>query len=183
MSDSTPSHHLAAVWFADLVGYTALSETNEGEAIRAVSRFQAIVRAVVQTHGGRVVKFLGDGALAEFPSTEKAVRSADTLRADLARVAEAEGLGVREMRIGVHVGDVAATEDGDLYGDGVNVASRIQAAAGRGGLARTFNIRPGGLSCGLASRGRHTRARRLTESYRRLAPARREARSGADLRP
>jgi TolB-like protein/class 3 adenylate cyclase/Flp pilus assembly protein TadD len=129
---SIPSHHLAAVWFADLVGYSALSETNEGEALRAVGRFQAIVRAIVQTHGGRVVKFLGDGALAEFPSTEQAVRSADTLRADLARVAEAEGLGVRELRIGVHVGDVAETGDGDLYGDGVNVASRIQAAADPG---------------------------------------------------
>jgi adenylate cyclase len=141
MSESTPSHHLAAVWFADLVGYTALSETNEGEAIRAVSRFQAVVRAVVQTHGGRVVKFLGDGALAEFPSTEQAVRSADTLRADLTRVADAEGLGVREMRIGVHVGDVAATEDGDLYGDGVNVASRIQAAADPGEVWVSEDVR------------------------------------------
>ena len=129
MSDATPSHHLAAVWFADLVGYSALSETNEAEALRAVRRFQAIVRAVVETHGGRVVKFLGDGALAEFPSTGQAVRSADALRSDFARVAEAEGLRANELRIGVHVGDVATSDDGDLYGDGVNVASRIQAAA------------------------------------------------------
>ena len=141
MSDATPSHHLAAVWFADLVGYTALSETNEGEAIRAVSRFQAIVRAVVETHGGRVVKFLGDGALAEFPSTEQAVRSADALRADFARVAEAEGLGARELRIGIHVGDVASTEDGDLYGDGVNVASRIQAVADPGEVWVSEDVR------------------------------------------
>jgi adenylate cyclase len=84
---STPSHHLAAVWFADLVGYSALSETNEGEALRAVERFQATVRAVVEPHGGRVVKFLGDGTLAEFPSTEQAVRSADALRAEFGRVA------------------------------------------------------------------------------------------------
>ena len=158
MSESTPSHHLAAVWFADLVGYTALSETNEGEAIRAVSRFQAIVRAVVQTHGGRVVKFLGDGALAEFPSTEQAVRSADALRADFARVGEAEGLGAKELRIGVHVGDVAATEDGDLYGDGVNVASRITAAADPGevwvseDVRRQLRQRP---ELRFASRGTH----------------------------
>jgi TolB-like protein/class 3 adenylate cyclase len=141
VSESTPSHHLAAVWFADLVGYSALSETDEGEALRAVARFQTVVRAVVETHGGRVVKFLGDGALAEFPSTEEAVRSADTLRADLARVAEAEGLGVSELRIGVHVGDVAATEDGDLYGDGVNVASRIQAAADPGEVWVSEDVR------------------------------------------
>jgi adenylate cyclase len=138
---SIPSHHLAAVWFADLVGYTALSETNEGEAIRAVSRFQAIVRAVVEPHGGRVVKFLGDGALAEFPSTEQAVRSADALRADYARVAEAEGLGAKELRIGVHVGDVATTEDGDVYGDGVNVASRITAATDPGEVWVSEDVR------------------------------------------
>jgi adenylate cyclase len=141
VSETTPTHHLAAVWFADLVGYTALSETNEGDAIRAVSRFQAIVRAVVETHGGRVVKFLGDGALAEFPSTEQAVRSADALRADFARVAEAEGLGARELRIGVHVGDVATTEDGDVYGDGVNVASRITAAADPGEVWVSEDVR------------------------------------------
>jgi len=141
VNETTPTHHLAAVWFADLVGYTALSETNEGDAIRAVSRFQAIVRAVVQTHGGRVVKFLGDGALAEFPSTEQAVRSADALRADFARVAEAEGLGARELRIGVHVGDVATTEDGDVYGDGVNVASRITAAADPGEVWVSEDVR------------------------------------------
>jgi TolB-like protein/class 3 adenylate cyclase/Tfp pilus assembly protein PilF len=138
---STPSHHLAAVWFADLVGYSTLSEANEGEAFRAVGRFQAVVRAVVQTYGGRVVKFLGDGALAEFASTEEAVRSADALRADFARVAEAEGLGTRELRIGVHVGDVTTTEDGDLYGDGVNVASRIQAAADPGEVWVSEDVR------------------------------------------
>jgi adenylate cyclase len=158
VSGATPSHHLAAVWFADLVGYTALSETNEGEAIRAVNRFQAVVRAVVQTHGGRVVKFLGDGALAEFSSTEQAVRSADALRADFARVGEAEGLGAKELRIGVHVGDVAATEDGDLYGDGVNVASRITAAADPGevwvseDVRRQLRQRP---ELRFASRGAH----------------------------
>ena len=141
MSESTPSHHLAAVWFADLVGYSALSERNEGEAIRTAARFHSVVRAVVETHGGRVVKFLGDGALAEFPSTEQAVRSADTLRTDLARVAEAEGLGMKELRIGVHVGDVAETGDGDLYGDGVNVASRIQAMADPGEIWVSEDVR------------------------------------------
>ena len=159
MTETSRTHHLAAVWFADLVGYTALSETNEDEALRAVTRFQSIVRAIVQTHGGRVVKFLGDGALAEFPSTEQAVRSADALRADFGRVVEAEGLGARELRISVHVGDVATTEDGDLYGDGVNVASRIQAAADPGevwvseDVRRQLRQRP---ELRFASRGEHT---------------------------
>jgi class 3 adenylate cyclase/TolB-like protein len=121
--------HLAAVWFADIVGYTTLSERNEGEAVRLARSFQRAAREVVERFGGRVVKFLGDGALAEFPSSEMAVRSAHALQAAVSREAERDGLSAPELRLGVHVGDVAATEDGDLYGDGVNVASRLQAAA------------------------------------------------------
>ena len=124
--------HLAAVWFADIVGYTTLSERNEGEAVRLARSFQRAVREVVEAFGGRVVKFLGDGALAEFPSSEMAVRSAHALSAAVAREAERDGQSAPEIRLGVHVGDVAATEDGDLYGDGVNVASRLQAAAAPG---------------------------------------------------
>jgi class 3 adenylate cyclase/tetratricopeptide (TPR) repeat protein len=121
--------HLAAVWFADIVGYTTLSERNEGEAVRVARSFQRAAREVVERFGGRVVKFLGDGALAEFPSSEMAVRSAHALTGAVSREAEGDGLAAPEIRLGVHVGDVAATEDGDLYGDGVNVASRLQAAA------------------------------------------------------
>ncbi|HET7691461.1 MAG TPA: adenylate/guanylate cyclase domain-containing protein [Gemmatimonadota bacterium] len=135
------SHHLAAVWFADVVGYTRLSEENEGEAVRLVHGFQRVAREVVARHGGRVVKFLGDGALAEFSSTDMAVRSAEALIRAFAASAEAEGLASDELRVGVHVGDVVATEDGDLYGDGVNVASRIQAAGDPGEVWVSEDVR------------------------------------------
>ncbi|HET6362124.1 MAG TPA: adenylate/guanylate cyclase domain-containing protein [Gemmatimonadota bacterium] len=135
------SHHLAAVWFADVVGYTRLSEENEGEAVRLVHGFQRIAREVVARHGGRVVKFLGDGALAEFPSTDMAVRSAEELLRAFASTAKSEGLASDALRIGVHVGDVVATEDGDLYGDGVNVASRIQAAGDPGEVWVSEDVR------------------------------------------
>ena len=135
------SHHLAAVWFADVVGYTRLSEENEGEAVRLVHGFQRVSREVVARHGGRVVKFLGDGALAEFSSTDMAVRSARSLIEAFAAAAEAEGLASDALRIGVHVGDVVATEDGDLYGDGVNVASRIQAAGDAGEVWVSEDVR------------------------------------------
>ncbi|MGH7567044.1 MAG: adenylate/guanylate cyclase domain-containing protein, partial [Gemmatimonadota bacterium] len=135
------SHHLAAVWFADVVGYTRLSEENEGEAVRLVHGFQQVAREVVARHGGRVVKFLGDGALAEFPSTDMAVRSAEALIRAFAASAEAEGLASNELRVGIHVGDVVATEDGDLYGDGVNVASRIQAAGDSGEVWVSEDVR------------------------------------------
>jgi len=135
------SHHLAAVWFADVVGYTRLSEENEGEAVRLVHGFQRVAREVVARYDGRVVKFLGDGALAEFSSTDMAVRSAEALIRAFAAAAAAEGLGSGELRVGVHVGDVVATEDGDVYGDGVNVASRIQAAGDPGEVWVSEDVR------------------------------------------
>ena len=126
---TTLHRHLAAVWFADIVGYTSMSETNEGEAVRLAHAFQRAARDVVSGFGGRVVKSLGDGALAEFPSTEMAVRSAHAMLTAFDRAAADEGLTTSGLRIGVHVGDIAVSDDGDLYGDGVNVASRLQSAA------------------------------------------------------
>jgi len=126
---STLHRHLAAVWFADIAGYTSLSEKNEGEAVRLAHAFQRAARAVADRFGGRIVKSMGDGALAEFSSTEMAARSAYALHGAFAAAAEEAGLEAGGLRVGVHVGDVAVTDDGDLYGDGVNVASRIQSAA------------------------------------------------------
>src|SRR5688572_7909001 len=122
---SSLHRHLAAVWFADIAGYTSLSEENEGEAVRLAHAFQRAARTVADRFSGRIVKSMGDGALAEFSSTEMAVRSAYALHRAFAGAASEAGLRVGGLRVGVHVGDVAATDDGDLYGDGVNVASRI----------------------------------------------------------
>ena len=125
----TLHRHLAAVWFADIAGYTSLSEEDEGEAVRLAHAFQRAARAVAERFEGRIVKSMGDGALAEFSSTEMAVRSAYALHGTFAGAASEAGLRVGGLRVGVHVGDIAVTDDGDLYGDGVNVASRLQSAA------------------------------------------------------
>lgn len=117
------------MWFADVVGYSRLMSENEGEAVAVVRLLQAVCREIVPAGGGRIIKFLGDGALAEFSSTDSAVRAAIAVRQAFAQRSEVARHGTRDLRIGVHVGDVVATEDGDLYGDGVNVASRLQAAA------------------------------------------------------
>jgi len=117
-----PQRHLAAVWFADIVGYTTLAARDEVSALEHVERLQAAAREVAAECGGRVVKCIGDAVLVEFPSTEAAVRSALRLRR---RFADHEGPPVR-LRIGVHVGDVVTAPDGDLYGDDVNVAARLQ---------------------------------------------------------
>ena len=120
---------LAAVWFADLVDYTTLAEKDEDAALELVEDLQSAARHLVEGHGGRVVKFVGDAVLAEFPSVGETLRSALALPIDLRQRREHRGRGPRPLRLGVHVGEVAATPDGDLLGEGVNLASRLQTAA------------------------------------------------------
>jgi class 3 adenylate cyclase len=122
-------YRLAAVWFADVVGYSDLAARNEPEALARVRAFQETVRTVVAAREGRVVKFLGDGALADFPNTVAAVEAALALPAAFRVRAGAPDAA---LRVGIHTGDVASTADGDLYGDGVNVAARLQAEADPG---------------------------------------------------
>jgi serine/threonine-protein kinase len=123
---TSPRRHLAAVWFADIVGYSRLAARDEPAALRGVEHLQTLAREAVAESGGRIVKGLGDAVLAEFTSTESAVRAALVLRERYTR--EASGVTSRRLRIGIHVGDVVGASDGDLYGDGVNVASRLQDA-------------------------------------------------------
>jgi class 3 adenylate cyclase/TolB-like protein len=128
-----PARHLAAVWFADIVGYTALSSRDEDAAIRLVALLEESARAEIERHGGTLVKSLGDGVLARFPSTASAIRSALSLRDAFHAAADSEGLPSR-LRIGVHVGDVVIGPTGDVFGDGVNVAARLHEEAPPGRL-------------------------------------------------
>ncbi len=116
---------LAAIWFADIVGYSELSHKDESRALEIIQLFQTMARRIVDQYGGNLVKFLGDGALAEFPSTEAAVRAACTLRTVFADQTVAKNLGDMSLHIGVHVGEIATSPDGDVYGDGVNATARI----------------------------------------------------------
>jgi TolB-like protein/Tfp pilus assembly protein PilF len=125
-------HRVSVVWFSDLVGWSSLTAENEDQAISLVRRFQAAVRAVVSEEQGRVVKFIGDAALVESPSAEAAVRAADELRG-LMQAGET-------IRTGVHLGDVAVAPDGDLYGDGVNTAQRIQTVAEPGQIVVSGDV-------------------------------------------
>lgn len=121
----TLHHRLAAVWFADIVEFTRQAAEDEERALRVVGSFQDAARDVARRHEGRIVKFIGDAALAEFGSTESAVRAALQLRAACAERASRAGVECPELRIAVHVGDVTTATDGDVYGDGVNVAARL----------------------------------------------------------
>lgn len=126
-----PAHptrrRLAAVWFADIVGFSSLSHVDEDSALRLVEILQALATRVTDRHRGRVVKFLGDAVLSEFKSTEAAVRSAVELLESYH--AEARSLGSDStLRIGVHLGEVVVAGE-DIYGDGVNTAARLQGTA------------------------------------------------------
>jgi adenylate cyclase len=131
MRKNSLPHHLAALWFADIAGYSSRVVEDERGALQLVEILQALSRSTVQRHEGRVVKFLGDAVLAEFPSTEMAVRAAAVLSKEYAKQSVKTGRA-HHLRIGVHLGDVAVDADGDLYGDGVNAAARIEAAVDPG---------------------------------------------------
>ena len=79
MRKNSLPHHLAALWFADIAGYSARVAEDEHGALQLVEILQALSRSTVQRYEGRVVKFFGDAVLAEFPSTEMAVRAAAVL--------------------------------------------------------------------------------------------------------
>jgi adenylate cyclase len=131
MAKTSLPHHLVALWFADIAGYSARVVEDERGALQLVEILQALSRSTVQRYEGRVVKFLGDAVLAEFPSTEMAVRAAAVLSKEYAEHSAKTGRA-HDLRIGVHLGDVAVDADGDLYGDGVNAAARIEAAVNPG---------------------------------------------------
>src|SRR5215831_13271652 len=131
MVKSAVRHHLVALWFADIAGYSARAAQDERGALQLIEILQTLSRDLVQRYGGRVVKFIGDAVLAEFPSTETAVRAAAALSQKFREESAKDGR-VDNLRIGVHVGDVAVDADGDLYGDGVNAAARIEAAVNPG---------------------------------------------------
>ena len=124
---------LAAILFADVAGYTTLSSHDEDLALALIKAFQRISRKIVGGKGGRVVKFLGDGLLAEFSSLDAAVNSAHALQTSFTDLEEVKESRV-SLRVGVHLGDIVFGEDGDVYGSGVNVASRIESHAPLAGV-------------------------------------------------
>ena len=131
---------LVALWFADIAGYSGHAAEDEAKALRLVELLQDLSRETVTRYNGRLVKFLGDAVLAEFPSAELAGFSAAELSRQFEERSARIGHGGR-VRVGVHLGDVAVAPDGDLYGDTVNAAARIQEAAAPGQVVVSQDIR------------------------------------------
>lgn len=132
---------LAAIMFTDMVGYTSLSQSDERKAMAFLEEQQGIVRQQLHQHSGREVKTLGDGFLAEFESCLAAVDCAVAIQEAMrARNAERREKDRVSLRAGVHLGEVLE-KDGDVYGDTVNIASRIEPLAPVGGVCVTGQVR------------------------------------------
>lgn len=127
---------LTAILAADVAGYSRLMGSDEAGTLSALQRCHAeLIAPLIARHHGRVVKLMGDGTLAEFPSAVEAVQCAVEIQREMAvRNAPLAQNRRLQLRIGVHIGDVIVA-GGDIYGDGVNVASRLQGAAEVGGIA------------------------------------------------
>ena len=141
MAEKRAQRRLAAILAADVVGYSRLIERDEAGTLAALrERRKTILDPTVARHHGRIVKVMGDGVLVEFASAVNAVACAVELQKQFAAANE----GVAEdrrivLRIGVNLGDVVV-EGGDLYGDGVIIAVRLQAMAEPGGICISGSV-------------------------------------------
>jgi adenylate cyclase len=121
------SHQLAAILFADIVGYTAMMQENEEMAVEKVNRFREVVELVAEELNGKIIQYYGDGSLLLFQSSTDAAEFAKLLQEDLHNEPQVP------VRIGIHMGDVLV-HAGNIFGDVVNIASRIQSLAPAGGI-------------------------------------------------
>jgi class 3 adenylate cyclase/TolB-like protein len=126
---------LAAILAADVVGYSRLMEADEEDTLRRLQAvFHQVASPAISDHSGRLVKTTGDGLLAEFHSVVEAVRCAMAIQARQdAREAEVPPERRIQFRIGINLGDIMV-DGGDVFGDGVNVAARLEGLADAGGI-------------------------------------------------
>jgi adenylate cyclase len=127
---------LAAILAADVVGYSRLTEADEGRTLARLRALRSdLIDPTIAVHRGRVVKRTGDGALVEFRSVVDAMRCAIEIQNGMVeRNAGVPNDRQIEFRIGIHLGDVVEESDGDLMGDGVNIAARLEGIAQPGAI-------------------------------------------------
>ena len=135
MVEPEVKQRLAAILAADVAGYSRLMSDDEIATIASLDQARAVFRAEITSHGGRVVDTAGDSVLAVFETAGGAVEAARAVQAELAAL----NVDIRDdrrmlFRIGVHLGDIHEKADGTVYGDGINVAARLEGLAEPGGL-------------------------------------------------
>jgi adenylate cyclase len=152
VTEQRVQRRLAAILAADVVGYSALMQRAEEATYAEFERLKReLIEPSLSRHDGRLIKTTGDGALAEFASPLAAVRCATEMQDHLA-----EGSGPFKLRIGLNLGDVIVGQDGDLYGDGINIAVRLEGIADPGGILmseKVYSEVEGKLDVGFEDRG------------------------------
>src|SRR5213082_4231289 len=140
MSAETEQRKLAAIMFTDMVGYSALAQRDDKVALELLEEHRRLLREIFPRFHGTEIKTIGDAFLVEFGSALQAARCAIEIQRALAKRNHDVTHDRRiQLKIGIHIGDVVHRE-GDVYGYGVNIASRIEQLAGAGGICVSMDV-------------------------------------------
>jgi len=152
VAEQRVQRRLAAILAADVVGYSALMQRAEEATYAEFERLKhEVIEPGLSRHDGRLIKTTGDGALAEFASPSAAVRCAVEIQESIG-----SGQSSLKLRIGVNLGEVIVGTDGDLFGDGINIAVRLEGVADPGGILiseKVYSEVEGKLDAGFEDRG------------------------------
>src|SRR5437762_14144098 len=139
-SEQSEQRKLAAIMFTDMVGYSTLAQRDDKLALDLLEEHRELLREIFPRFNGTEIKTIGDAFLIEFKSALEAAQCAIEIQRTLAKRNHDVTADRRiELKIGIHIGDVVHRE-GDVYGDGVNIASRIEPLAGAGGVCVSMDV-------------------------------------------
>ena len=140
MTDDKVKRRLTTVLCADVYGYSRLMEADETGTLETLRRYRTAIARLVERHDGRIVNTWGDAVIAEFASVVEAVQCAVEIQQEISsQASDAPQASPMQFRIGINLGDVMV-DGSDIYGDGVNIASRLQELAEPGGVVISSSV-------------------------------------------